>query len=275
MTAELSITTRLSPLDCPRPPGPALTIPSVHAWSADEHAETNLLLSVVPAAAAHLVAVCVDVVPIGQGLRLGEVGGSGRDVYFPRTGAVSLVARLGTGRLIEVESVGREGVAGLSTAFGGASGFEAIGQLAGEAARVRGDVLRALLRQFRPLRGALLRYTDVALGQAQQSAVCHASHRIEQRCARWLLVAHDRVGRDELPVTHDFLALMLGVRRASVTVALGLLRRAGCIAHSRAVVRVVGRSALEAASCECYRTLRAGRERVERAVQKRSAVVES
>lgn len=168
-----------------------------------------------------------------------------------------------------------EGVAGLSTAFGGASGFEAIGQLAGEAARVRGDVLRALLRQFRPLRGALLRYTDVALGQAQQSAVCHASHRIEQRCARWLLVAHDRVGRDELPVTHDFLALMLGVRRASVTVALGLLRRAGCIAHSRAVVRVVGRSALEAASCECYRTLRAGRERVERAVQKRSAVVES
>jgi CRP-like cAMP-binding protein len=273
MTSKLPTSVRRSTSTAPRRSveSAASALPP---WIGDPRTETNLLLGVVPDDAVHIIAVCVDVVRVAQGQRLGTVGGSGRDVYFPRTGAVSLVARLGTGRLIEVESVGCDGVAGLSTVFGGASGFEAIGQLSGEAARVRADVLRALLREYRPLRRALLRYTEVALAQAQQSAVCHASHRIEQRCAQWLLVAHDRVGRDDLPVTHEFLALMLGVRRASVTVALGLLRRAGCVAHSRAVVRVVDRAALEAASCGCYHTLRAGRERVVRAVQRRPASVE-
>jgi CRP-like cAMP-binding protein len=246
--------------------------------------EPNLLLGILPDDLLSLVGVCLDVVPIVQGQSLGTLrtlgtlgtaGGVTRDVYFPRSGAISLVARLGTGRLIEVESVGTDGVAGLSTVFGGVSGFEAVGQLPGEAARMRADVFRAFLREFRPMRRALLQYTDVVLAQAHQAAVCHASHRIEERCARWLLVAHDRVGRDELPITHEFLALMLGVRRASVTVALGLLRRAGSISHSRAVVRVVDRAALEGASCECYRSLRAGHERIARAVQRRVSVADA
>jgi CRP-like cAMP-binding protein len=239
-------------------------------WGADVPPERNLLLSAMPTDALHLLGTCVDVVPIVQGQRLGNVGGPGGDVYLPRSGAVSLVAPLGTGRMIEVESIGSEGVVGLSTAFGGPAAFEAIGQLPGEAARMRAEVFRALLRQFRPMRRALLRYTDLVLAQAQRSAVCHASHRIEERCAKWLLVAHDRVGRDDLPITHEFLAMMLGVRRASVTVALGLLGRSGGIAHGRAMVRVVDRAPLEEASCECYRALRAGRERVVRAVQRRA-----
>jgi CRP-like cAMP-binding protein len=239
-------------------------------WRADVSPERNLLLSAMPADALHLLGICVDVVPIVQGQRLGNVGGPGGDVYLPRSGAVSLVARLGTGRMIEVQSIGSEGVVGLSTAFGGPAAFEAIGQLPGEAARMRAEVFRALLREFRPMRRALLHYTDLVLAQAQRSAVCHAAHRIEERCAKWLLVAHDRVGHDDLPITHEFLAMMLGVRRASVTVALGLLDRGGGIAHSRAMVSVVDRTTLEQASCECYRALRAGRERVARAVQRRA-----
>jgi CRP-like cAMP-binding protein len=246
---------------------PRATFPTRRAGAPREQ---NLLLGVMPDDTLLLVGLCLDVVPIVQGQSLGAVDGFTRDVYFPRSGAISLVARLGTGRLIEVDSAGTDGVVGLSTVFGGVSGFEAVGQLPGEAARVRVDVFRAFLREFRPLRRVLLRYTDVVLGQAQQAAVCHASHRIEERCAHWLLIAHDRVGRDELPITHEFLALMLGVRRASVTVALGLLRRAGCISHGRAVVRVVDRAALEAASCECYGVRRLGHDRIVRTVRRRA-----
>jgi CRP-like cAMP-binding protein len=246
--------------------GPRATLPKRRPEATTER---NLLLGIMPEEARDLLGVCLDVVPITQGERLGTAGGSARDVYFPRSGAVSLVARLGSGRLIEVESIGSEGVVGLSMVFGGASELEAVGQLAGEAARLRADAFRAFLREFQPLRRALLRYTDTVLAQAQQSAVCHASHPIEARCARWLLVAHDRMGRAALPITHEFLALMLGVRRASVTVALGVLRRSECISYGRAVVRVVDRAALEGASCECYGMLRAGRDRVRRAVQRR------
>jgi CRP-like cAMP-binding protein len=253
----------------------ALPVSTCPARRPQERREPNLLLGIMPDDALHLIDVCVDVVRIVQGERLPTGTGVARDVYFPRSGAVSLVARLGTGRLIEVESIGTEGVVGLSTVFGGTSGFETVGQLSGEAVRLRTDVFHAVLREFRPLRRTLLRYTDVVLAQAQQAAVCHASHRVEERCARWLLVAHDRVGRDELPITHEFLALMLGVRRASATVALGLLRRAGCIAPSRAVVRVVDRAALERASCECYRHLQAGRERIVRAIQRRPILANS
>jgi CRP-like cAMP-binding protein len=263
------------------PHGAALPLSPFPRRRPEAPREPNLLLGILPDDLLSLVGVCLDVVPIVQGRSLatlgtlGTAGSVGRDVYFPRSGAISLVARLGTGRLIEVESVGTDGVAGLSTVFGGVSGFEAVGQLAGEAARMRADVFRAFLREFRPLRRALLQYTDVVLAQAHQAAVCHASHRIEERCARWLLVAHDRVGHDELPITHEFLALMLGVRRASVTVALGLLRRAGGISHSRAVVRVIDRTALEGASCECYRSLRAGHERIARAMQRRVSVADA
>jgi CRP-like cAMP-binding protein len=253
----------------------ARPIPTLHSPRGDSAAEGNLLLSAMPDDALDLVGICVDVVRIEQGQRMANVGGPGGDVYLPRSGALSLVARLGTGRLIEVESIGHEGVVGLSPTFGSAAGFEVIGQLPGNAARLRADAFRAFLRAFRPMRRALLRYTDVVLAQAQRAAVCHASHRIDQRCAKWLLVAHDRVGCDELPITHEFLALMLGVRRASVTVALGLLGRSGGVAHSRAVVRVADRAALEKASCECYQVLRTGRERVARSVQRRGLSVET
>jgi CRP-like cAMP-binding protein len=223
---------------------------------------TNVLLSLV-AETARPHAPQARVVAITQGQVIFDAGRPMRHVYFPDSGAISLVAPLSTGRMIEVGSIGREGMVGLSVALGsGVADFQAVGQLKGEATRIPSAVFLALLRESRPLRKVLLRYGDLFLAQAQQSAVCQASHRIEQRSACWLLVAHDRFGHDDLPITHDFLASMLGVRRAGVTIALGVLRHAGCIGHGRMVIRIADRSALERSSCDCYHLLRANLGRI-------------
>jgi len=113
------------------------------------------------------------------------------------------------------------------------------------------------------LRRALRRYTHAYLTQVAQTAACNRAHQLDQRCARWLLMTHDRVdGGDEFPLTHEFLAFMLAVRRAGVTVSLGALQHAGLVRYSRGVITLVDRAGLERASCECYRVVRAHFERL-------------
>ena len=107
-------------------------------------------------------------------------------------------------------------------------------------------------RDVRGLRGLLLRYAQSYLSQVSQSSACNRAHSIEERCARWLLMTHDRVGADEFPLTHEFLSYMLGVRRAGVPVAAGMLQKAGLIEYKHGRIKVIDREGLEAASCACY-----------------------
>ena len=132
---------------------------------------------------------------------------------------------------------------------------EAFVQLNGKALRIPTGVLLDEVESSRSLRRRLLRYAQALSFQISQSAACNARHVVEERCARWLLAAHDRTDRDELALTHEFLGIMLGVRRAGVTVAAGALQQAGLIRYRQGRVTILDREGLEAAACECYRLI--------------------
>src|SRR5699024_766803 len=125
-------------------------------------------------------------------------------------------------------------------------------QVPGVALRARSSVVAALVDRERELRRLINRYSQAFLSQVAQGAACNRLHGIEQRCARWLLLTHDRVGRDEFPLKQEFLAEMLGVRRAGVSVAASALQHAGLIRYRRGIIQLLDREGLEAASCECY-----------------------
>ena len=183
--------------------------------------------------------------------------------YFPESGMVSLVARLEDGAAQEVGLVGREGVVGLAVALGAESvGTEALVQAEGEALRLGADELRAAFARGAGLRDLLLRYAQALHAQVTQTAACNGRHAVDERLARWLLMAHDRADGDEFPMTQEFMAMMLGVRRAGVSVAAAVLEKAGAIGHAYARVTVLDRAGLEAASCECHGAVRRQFERL-------------
>ena len=174
-------------------------------------------------------------------------------VYFPTTALVSLMIVLEDGKRVEMAAVGREGMAGLPLALGSETdGHVALVQIPGEALRLGADAFRAVLADSPGLQTVLGRYSLTLLTQAGQAAACNGLHAIAERCARWLLEAHDRVGADRFLLTQDFLAAMLGVRRPSVTVAAGMLQQAGFITYRRGQVTILDREGLEASACECY-----------------------
>ena len=177
-----------------------------------------------------------------------------RFVYFPLTGLVSLINTLADGTIVEVATIGNEGLVGLPLFLRANSiPFTAFVQVPGEALRIEAEAFGRLLREgSEEFRHLLYRYTQALFNQLAQHVVCNRLHPVEQRCAHWLLLTHDRVARDEFPPTHEFLAQMLGVRRASVTTVAGRLQQAGLIRYRRGIVRVLDRTGLEAASCECY-----------------------
>lgn len=176
---------------------------------------------------------------------------------FVETGMVSLIATLEDGEQVEVGVVGREGLVGLPLVFDDdRSLVEARVQMEGTALRIGAAALRAEMDRSAALRGVLLHYALAFHAQVTLTAACNARHAIEHRLARWLLTAHDRAGADEFAMTHEFLSLMLGVRRPGVTIAAGMLQKAGLIRYGRGRMTVVDRPGLEAASCECYHTVR-------------------
>lgn len=186
-----------------------------------------------------------------------QVDGPIDSVYFPRAGILSMVIPTADGRTAEVGMVGSEGVAGLPAFLGtGRSRPRVFCQAPGRAWRVPAGVLREEAARSEPLRARLLRYTEYLLTAVSQSSACTQLHPVERRCARWLLDTHDRAGADEFPLTQEFLSMMLGVRRATVTVAAGALQKRGLIRYRRGMMRVVQRAKLEAAACECYRLVR-------------------
>ena len=177
-----------------------------------------------------------------------------RFVYFPLTGLVSLISTLADGMIVEVITIGREGMVGLPLFLRAASmPLTALVQVPGEALRMDAEAFDRLLREGNEeFRHLLYRYTQALFNQLAQHVVCNRLHSIAPRCARWLLLTHDRVGQAAFPLTHEFLAQMLGVRRASVTEVAGRLQQAGLIHYRYGIITILDRAGLEAASCECY-----------------------
>jgi CRP-like cAMP-binding protein len=173
-------------------------------------------------------------------------------VYFPTDTVVSLLTELEDGMGMEVGLVGREGIVGISAFLGGSETKVATVQAAGAAVRMRAGELREEFRRGATLQIALLRYAHALMTQISQSVVCNARHYVEGRLARWLLMFGDRVGRDEFTLTHEFVANMLGVRRAGVSEIAGKLQDRGLIRYQRGHFTILDRKGLEEFTCECY-----------------------
>ena len=216
----------------------------------------QLLAALPPAALERLVPnFCRVALPSRQGLYHPDMPIEA--VYFPETGMISLVANMDDGMQAEVGVVGREGLLGVPLLLGVDTSFvEATVQVPGAALRMGAREFRHELEVNAPFRALLLRYNEAQQAQVMQTAACNGRHALEQRLARWLLMAHDRSAGDELPVTQDLMAMMLGVHRPSVTVAAGALQRAGLVRYSGGRVTVLDRPGLEAASCECYASVK-------------------
>lgn len=184
-------------------------------------------------------------------------------VYFPQHGLVSLVHRLEDGGVVQTGLVGSEGMVGALAPLG-ASAFsgEAVVQIGGPAFRIRAAALRVEVALRPALRDLLLRYVQALFAQVTQSVACNSRHGLHRRLARWLLMAHDFVDLNELPITHEFLSTMLGVRRAGITEGLASLKEAGLIATGRRRVVILDRPGLEQTSCECYGIVAAEYERL-------------
>lgn len=180
-----------------------------------------------------------------------------RHIDFIEDGFVSLVKSMTDGRTVEIGGVGNEGLVGISALHGiGKSIFECIVQLPGKALRIDSATLLGKMARDHALRELTLRYAYAAVDQIAQTAACNRLHSLEQRCARWLLIAHDAANADKFPLTHEFLAVMLGVQRPQVTVVLNAMHKSGLIDAARGSVTVRDRDGLERASCECYTTIR-------------------
>jgi CRP-like cAMP-binding protein len=191
-----------------------------------------------------------------HGTVLFEPGEPIRHVYFPESGIVSLVALLKNGGMAEAGMVGREGLVGLPVFLGpGTSPFRAVVQIPGIARKMEAAACRAELKRCRALNALLHLYVSAFVTHLGQSSACNSRHTVEQRCCRWLLLAENRLGAGEFPLTHEFLAAMLGVRRTGVTEVAGNLQRTGLIRYSRGRVRILDREGLEATACECFRVM--------------------
>ena len=199
-----------------------------------------------------LLAVC-EPVQLVLGVVLCEAGNTTQQVYFPTYGHVSLIADVEGKPGIEVGMVGREGMLGVQLALGvSTSPLHALVQGAGAAWRVSAVAFRRELAQSRALHRILQRYVFVLMRQLASSATCLRFHQISPRLARWLLMSQDRAQTDTFPLTQEFLAYMLGVRRVGVTIAAGGLQRQGLIVYQHGHLSVLDRKGLEAAACTCY-----------------------
>ena len=184
---------------------------------------------------------------------LHETGDTLKSAYFCDTGLVSILSVFSDGKSVEVGLVGKEGFVGLPLVAGfRTSVTRAVAQIEASAFRIDGETLVELLRECPQLERRLQQFSQVMAMQVTQLAACNRLHEVEERLARWLLMSADRVGSNSLPLTHEFLAQMLGTRRASVTVAAGILQKAGLITHTRGDVKIIDRQHLEEAACECY-----------------------
>ena len=223
----------------------------------------NRLLDELPQAVFQLIED--DLVPLAfpAAQALIESGEPVGTVYFPTRGMASIVRRLKDGSAVEVAVVGSDGMVGVAILLGDdRENTESMVQIAGAGLSLKADVLRTALALSPALRSGLLRYVPVLMAQMAQSSACNARHGTTQRLARWILAASARIGDNHVSVSHDFIAMMLGIRRAGVTVALAKLRADGLISNGRNRIAILDRTGLEAVSCECFRDAETERDRI-------------
>ena len=217
--------------------------------------DQNLLLAALPRSDFHRIAPTLQIVPLKLKEILHKPRERIRDVYFPGGGFCSMLTVLEDGRMVEIATVGREGAVGVAAALEN--------PLVTSAAMVQGatdicyrmnvDAFRREIDRRGAFHDLMAHYTHALFGFVAQSTVCNAVHSVEQRLARWLLMARDRMGRDDFPLTQAFVAMMLGASRPTVSIVAGILQTAGLITYRRGLVTIVDGDQLEAASCECYR----------------------
>ncbi|HTO51133.1 MAG TPA: Crp/Fnr family transcriptional regulator [Burkholderiales bacterium] len=213
----------------------------------------NHLLAVLPPIERERVYPELELVHMALGGVLYESGSKLDHVYFPATAIISLLYVMGDGASAEIAVVGNDGMVGVALFMGGeTTPSRAVVQSAGAAYRLSGNVLKSEFRRGGAMQQLLLRYTQALLTQMAQTAVCNRHHSVDQQLCRWLLLSLDRLSSNELTMTQELIANMLGVRREGVTEAAGKLQAAGAIRYSRGRITVLDRPALEAQACECY-----------------------
>jgi CRP-like cAMP-binding protein len=224
----------------------------------------NLLLRTMPAEDRDALTNAGEHVRLARGDLVFRADGSIPHVYFPTGGMLSVVTRMEDGSSLEAVTIGKEGATGppLVAERSIAENVECVCQLPGEAIRVPSEVFFDLRRRSGTLVELLDRYGHSLFWQIAQTSACNRLHPIEARTSRWLLQANDRVGGSYLPLTQEFLAEMLGVRRESVSLSARLLQNAGLIAYHRGEIEVLDRPGLESTSCECYAVIRGAIDRL-------------
>lgn len=216
----------------------------------------NRVLASLPAAEMKRLAPHLCPVTLKRNQSLHDPGQAVDIVYFLEEGICSVVVTMETGNTVEVGITGRDGFVGLPAVLGtGHSPNRTFIQIPGHGFSVEAKVLREQSEASSELRLRLQRVVQGMLVQTAQTAACNRVHNLEERLARWLLMCQDRVQSDQLPITQEFLAMMLGTRRSTVTVAAGMLHKSGLIAYSRGNVTIQNLEGLERASCECYRII--------------------
>lgn len=217
---------------------------------------TNQLLAALPKTERERILRSVDIVPLRLKSFLQSPGEPVRHVYFPGGGFISVVTVLEDGRMVEVATIGREGAAGVAAGVDvPALPTASLVQGAHDVCyRMTTAVFRREIVKRGDFQTLMTRYSNALVGFIMQSTACNAVHLVEQRLARWLLMANDRMAANEFPLTQEFVAMMLGTSRPTVSVVAGTLQNAGLISYRRGRVTIVDRRRLEAASCECYHT---------------------
>ena len=217
----------------------------------------NHLLDALPEGAYDRLAAHLELIPMRLGDVLYESGDRLRYVYFPTTAIVSLLYVMEDGASAEIAIVGNEGILGISLFMGGeTTPSRAVVQSAGHGFRLKAELLKSEFGRFGPTMHLLLRYTQALITQMAQTAVCNRHHSVDQQLCRWLLLSLDRLSSNELSMTQELIANMLGVRREGVTEAAGKLQSAGLIEYRRGKIAVLDRPGLEARACECYQVVK-------------------
>lgn len=217
----------------------------------------NHLLDALPQPEFDRLMPSLELVQMKLGDALYESGGRLQHVYFPTTAIVSLLYVMEDGASAEIAVVGNEGILGISLFMGGeTTPSRAVVQSAGWGYRLKAQILKHEFNLGGPMMRLLLRYTQALITQMSQTAVCNRHHSVEQQLCRWLLLSLDRLPGDELTMTQELIANMLGVRREGVTEAAGKLQRAGLIDYSRGHIKVLNRPGLESRVCECYQVVK-------------------
>lgn len=223
----------------------------------------NQLLHALPAEASELLFQHLELVDMTLGEVIYESGGELSYVYFPTSCIVSLLYVMENGSSAEIAIVGNDGIVGVALFMGGGTmPNRAVVQSAGQAYRLRGQILVQAFNRHGAIHHLLLRYTQALITQMAQTAVCNRHHSIDQQLCRWLLLSLDRLPSNELNMTQELIANMLGVRREGVTEAAGKLQQAGLINYSRGRIVVLDRPGLETRVCECYQVVKTESDRL-------------